>query len=1338
MINSGSTLKSLFSVAHNSDDLKIELDDLPLATRIAAKQLVTNSPKLSCGGIRSRCFSDLNEPLKLPVEAKKIKSVGARTLSWIINTRASIWATASLFKSIRFWMLLGAPSMQTRTQTDKTLDQLSGSIHLSKAIHALSPKVAAWLQGKLIDLKLNESLNAFLKDEHCTLQTFVDVLLPTIYVNIAKNVKESFEVDKAEQRVVSLADVAAFICEIVDRHLPYIDQRLDIIEKTEEGEKRNRVICHVFSRVIDEFLTIALPNGVNELPIVKVPVFSQHFWKVIQKQVLPILFYEVYRQLATPIFENRREILLQKPGGESLVSLAHMAGEQASEILPVFLADASTEIKHNDVVVTHQSPLLAAIGNNFSALLSGSDLLKNWLSRWFIKELVGFGKSDNADLKKLWMLLGSYLEPILIHIFINMSEIKVSLEEITGRIPDVMGIILIRLLSVCSKFFNANDQKIQARIRQLQLSGQDPKEDPVVLSFFKPLAEDLLCLMGLFDPQELPLPDFIKETVVLQLKEMAPSFLLRQYFAVTNSTIDDQSTRKKLRSLLFDPKNLEDPKVAVKVITAIHQQKDTFAGNLFNEFYYKLWQESGTERIAETFEEICSVLASELVNSVMQHFGVSDQNVLKIESNIFMKNVDIKVKTFVETAFLEIFVHIMETVEEKELPDQKDHPKCLVAINAILQVNSIVEKRLHGLKKELTKIALHHTVGSNAYNQEVHKLFEDLAADLHDFFGVNPFKHLPLEEFPAGESLKGILWESVKKSVLPDLAHKMYLEVVDWQIQLQNSYDELEKSYHTSHAKWACKVLAQYVTDFIRHFLENSDKEVASLLFDALKTYFKESKDPSAISVSKALEEIQSYAELILKQNVAAIITNNDPHFAAFWPSLTRYSEAVIAKFFAEFSKTIREIELENPDFTVDIAIQLLKDITDHFAVVTKMTEESGFDQSFRVPLSDMLSAFGESLHDGIPLNPSDPESLKDLIRLQGCFIPLAAKLLKLANLAVKDFPIPSAVRQPIGELIVNKIFPLVLLRAYQKAFEPQVRNVLMLNFIQTLYAALNGIPSEKRENELEEVSSHPNPKQKHLYETCGFLILELIKLIPDTTVQYVFMKEKVKNMSAEAVGDAIMPYLSKWTLLQMIDTVIYSGLPSFHPSKWEGKLGREDLVPRKAFVRPDGKMELKPVKDFKFDFPTNPLEIRILKAQKLKEEEKVRRELRDGFTKTISQQLHAKVWSFVKSLWTSLQAQLNDFVERMFPDKGREIKAILDKIFSRIFFDILGTIVLFLATPLVSLIKYFIEKAVIDHRSEDVIENLQSEVLENLFYKWTDSVIDALLNLHQKSSAPT
>lgn len=1324
------TIRSKQAVSPLTNDFEIELEDLPVVSKIGLKNISANNalPK----DWNSHAIESLNSNEELSPTVHKSQSVGARILSWAVNTPISVWATVNVLKSIRFWMLLGAPSRSTRNQTDKKLDEITGSLHLAKAIHALSPQVASWLQDKLVALKLTESVSVFLKNEHPTLETFVDVLLPVIYLNIAKSVHNAGD-DDAAQKAVSMADVTAFMCEIVNRHLPNLNQRFALIEKTIDPEKRNRVIGLVFAPMVDEILAIALPNGVNDLPLIKLPVISQSLWQTFQKNLLPVLFFEVYKQLASPKDEKERLDLLERKG-ESLVSLAAVIGSQASELFPSLISEATVENKNNEITIVRESPVVTIIRKSFSSLLLGSDQLKTWLGSWFTKELILVGKSENYDLKQIWKLVGGYLEPMLIYIFSSMSESE-SLNGLEKKPQSAIGTIIVKFLTIVNRFYHTYFQKIQQRLDQLKMSGENPEEDKVLLRIFDKLAQDALTMMGLNAASKIPLPSFIKDVFLQHVKSMAPEFLFKQFMAFKNISINNDETRKKLRSLLFDPKNLENSSVTTKVISELYGNKACSTLNMFHQFYQSLWQESGTERIAKTLEAMCAASSSKLVTAIIQQY---DPSLSKEGNNQFLLGLHEKFTLHVETMLLEMLVHVIENVEDNEKFEMGKHPKYLLVINALLQIHHMVGKQFNEIGEELGKIRQKYDRDSEAYRNAATQLFSDLAEKLHRFFGVDPFKHLPLQELPGGDSLKAVLLSSFKKNILPDVLYKLYAEATDWQAKLQESLSTLDQTYHTSHPKWACKVLAQYSTDFIRHYLNSSNDAAAKLLLTGLKDYFSQIKNSSGGYVSETFEERKEDVESLISKNLQTVATTDDPEFAAFWPALNGYLEAIVAKFFAQFSTTIREIESENPDLTVDIATQILKETAEHFSIVTRVTEESGVDESFQVPLADMLLAFGKELHPGIPANPSDSEEVKDQIRLQGCFVPLAKKMLELANLTLEDFPIPSFMRQQVGDMLVNKILPLVLMRAYQKAFEPQVRNSLMLNFIQTLYVALNGVQAPKRENDLEEASTRPDPKKKDLYETCGAVVLELIKLIPDTAVQYVFMKEKVKNMSAEAIGDAIMPYLSRWTLLQMIDSMIYSGLPSFHPAKWEGKLGREDLVPRKAFVRPDGKMELKPVKDFKFDFSSTQAELTSMEEAKIKEAFKVRLELRNGFTKTISQQLHAKVWAVIKSLWTSLQDQLNDFIERLFPEKGLRVKSFLDKIFSKVFFDIIGSVIEFLASPFIAFSKFITEKTMINTRSENIIENLQSEILENLFYKWSDSVVDTLIRLQKNTYTGT
>jgi len=1263
-------------------------------------------------------------PTVITPEIEKTAIFGSTLLKTIGETRPFIWGPQAGLKTLRFYMTLGVPIGDQSDLNHHVINELTGSIHLSKALQSLTPAISDWIF-KTISGNTNKIMNAFVCGEKKTIEFLVSTILPALLANILKHIWDQNLNNKLPSDAnVTIADIMVFICEIINKHKFQISQKIEQIERMPSGKKREKFISKSFTPLTNELLDIMLPNGLKSLPLNQMPFLSEAVWSHIKRHLIPQKFYEIYCQFKPVNCTTQKEAMVKRKQGTTLILLSQMAVEKVADLLPASLAE--NEIKDMGIGENvNESPFISFILKNFNSCLEGSESMKKWLAVWLSKELIRIGKCNHPNLKLLWNFLSSHLEPLLIHIFVNLSNIPFSVGDLKEQTPDVTGVILIRLLSLGSKFFNTNREKIKKRLMELKLAKKKIKNDKELLGIFELFATDLLC----FANSDFPLPNSVKQTILDQFKLLMPQILLEQYHGIIHAKIDNTNVSKKLRSLLFDPKNLSDASIALKVVSALHACEESPMLNMFKEFYLKLWKESGTDRIALTVEAMIKHLASQSVHSIMLHFGVAQQLILQPKNNMFMHNINEWMQSFVENIFLEALVHIGTNIEEKAQPPKNVHPKCLFFVNVIIQVNNLWSQNLIGIGKSLEKLREIHK-DPEAYQTAAYRLFDGLATDFCNFFGINPFKHLPLDEIPAGESIKESLWESVRSSILPAAAYKGYLEIIDWQVNLQNAYEELYKSYHSSHPKWACKVLSKYSTDFIRYYLRYCNEDAAELLLEAIKTNMLLTNNAQSQLINDTLSDLQVETEQLISENLKSLVDNEDPSFDAIWHELTNYAEASMAKFMAKLSNTIHEIEGNNPELLVDIAIQILKETADHFSTIARVTDEAEVDESYKVPLEAIFTAFGHNLHDGIPLNPTDSNEEKDLARLEGCFIPLTAKLLKLANLTIKDFPIPSQLQQQLGLLTVHQMLPFAFMRAFQKILEPQVRNSVMLSFLQTLYTALNTVELQKREGGLVEAAPLPNIKQKNLYAICGSVVLELVKLIPDTVVQYVFMKEKVKDMSAEAIGNAIMPYLSRWSLIQIIDAVIYSVLPQLHPSKWEGKQGNEDLIPRKAFVRADGIMELRPVTDFNFDFPiTDAEKLSFVEANRAEAAE-VRKELRDAFTKTISQQLYVKAWAFIKSLWSSFQDYLNKWIERNFSEKSSELKAKLDHLFKPIFFDILGNAIKFMFAPLISLIKLFIEKVIIDRRSEDIIENLQSEALENLLYKWTDTVINTLIRL--------
>lgn len=1263
---------------------------------------------------------------------KKTASVGNILFSYLVKPPFD-FATKYTLKAVSGGLLLfGSPSHTQNHKIEKIVNDLTGSPHILKAMHAVTPTLASIIQEKIVALGLWDGISGFLMGANSSLQSIIKVMLPKVYVNMAKHFNEHIADEKGNcTSSFTLVDALAGLTDVIHSHFANIHAKFEIIDKISDPSKREKKMRQLFAPLSAELLSIMLPDGEKELPIVRVPFVTKYFFSRIKNEILPDTLFELYVQLAAP-FSSKNKQILQSMGADSLVSVAEGAAQKAGEVIPAFCLDISSKSQESAT----SAPFMESIAASASRVFAGSDVFKTYLSKWLVGQLEAFFKCQNPDIKLFWKFLGSYLEPVMLHVFRHMADIPSSDKHLDMLYPDVSGIIAIKFCTLTNEFYNANVDVIEARLQACKQQGMEYDSDAELISLFASFSDNILLMMGLDDPSRIPIPEFLKNVVFVELKSLLPSLLLKQYLALKECPLNDQECSKKLHTLFFDTKNLRDPSIATSVLSTIHHQRPTNTENLSEIFYQELWEKSGTETIVKTIEGMVSVYSSDFVEIMFDQLGLSKQTRLNEEHNPFMKHLRVFLKSMTEIALLNMLAHVVETTPENTHLRHKDHPRLFLLMQALVRLCDIFEKGTKNLPEKLQEIDMEFADPSRRA-QEIRKAFLPLASELQIFSSQKVLDHLPLHGMPGSEGIKEMLWEVIKYTILPDFLYTIYSEFISWHSQRHHSYQVLEDCYHTTHPVWASRVVAQYITDYIKHHCVTYHDDAAKSIVQSLIANFAQSNDSHGQYVRKILTEKSEIVESMLSQNIYAAGASKEPPITLMWPIFTKYVEAVIVKLLAKVSLVIRDIEADHPDFMVDAAINILKITSEYFNTLYTLSQKYNEDHIYTINPNYLIVGFGSKLHDGVPLDPSAPDAEKDQIRLDGWLLPLVYKFLKLADLSANDLPLPSFVRKPVGELLTDTIFSGALLHSEQTLLEPYIRDTIVLFSVESIYAALNAIEPTPKDAMQDVEGSAIDPQRKRLNESCGTLVLEMVKLIPDTMVQYVFMKEKVKNLSAEAIGDAIMAYLSKWTLLQVLDTLMYNILPNLHPSKWEGKAGRESLVPRKAILQPDGKMALQPVKKFKFTFPETPLELQEELDKKAAKTEEVRQQLRDGFTRTISSQVFAKAWTFMKLLWNSLQAQFDEWIALHFPDKGPHIKESLDKIFHKIFFDLLGPVVVFLSYPLIQLIKYIAEKIQIDRKSNDIIENIHLDTVEHLICKWIDVVVDTLVKLSKEEAMP-
>lgn len=1280
--------------------------------------------------------SSIHEPQK-SILFGKITSFAWKAFASILSSPPCSFAVKYALKGVRWGIFKGGTSLEASTNRyDSAVTAFTGSRHLVTAMNKTAPILAKIVRDKLLGLKLPQGAVMFLESEASTLQSIIRAILPKIYINLANSKERQIAKKGDSSTSFTLVDATACLVDIFKTHLPKIHEkyRSRSNDEIQDPVKHKKKLLQIFIPLSAELLANVLPEGEKELPLKYLPFISKYFWSQFRNQVLPEILLELYKQFAMPSDTDDRQKLLQSKGGDALLSIAEGAVNKAGELIPALLAMPLSQNSGKDF----RLQLIKKGVDSFARLTQSSKKLQDYFSNWLARQCVELGKSDNPNIQLLWKFLGSYLEPVMLHTFRRMAEIPAADIKPGFASPDALSGIMIKLCAVLSDFFNVNTASIEVRITELKLLGHDFETDPDLLRLFNPLADKMLTIMGLAVKDSLPIPDAFKDIAISGLNELAPLFLLKQYLAIKNSALTDEAYRKRFRAQLFDPNNLSDPSITTGVVAFLYKNNSVTHGNMSDAFYQELWNKSGTEALVNTLEGMCSAFSGKVIDALMKRFGLSKQKVLSLESNPFMKGMADFLTSLVDINLLKSLVQVIETTPVDDA-QRKGHPKKLLVLQLLRRYGDIFVNDMKNMEAKLKEINTEFVNDPQRRIKEVHKAFSGLANDLHASLGKNPLTAIPIDVFIDTDTLKGMLWDVFRNDILPDVLYDNYSEIMAWHHQQQDSLEKLEECYHTTHLEWACRVLAQYVSDFVRHYLSNSSPEAAKLLSGALQDYFRDNKDAQGHSIAAILRNRTDVVEDVLSQNIQAIGKSEDSQILQLWPFLTTYMEAVLVKCFSQISQMIRDIEADHPDFMVDIAINILKETSDYFTILNEQAKKHTEEHVYNINPALLLASFGAKLHNGVPLDPSAPEQEKDRTRLEGWLIPLSNKLMRLIGLTVDDLPLPSSIRGSLGEIIVKTLLPRILLAIDKLMLEPRLRDLLMLESVQMLYSALNDINPSAKEEMPDGDGPKQDPKRKNVNELCGAIVLEIVKLIPDTMVQYVFMKEKVKNMSAEAIGNAIMAYLSKWTLLQIIDTIVFKALPSLHQAKWEGKVGREVLVPRKVVPQPNGKPAWRTLKKFKFVFPETQEQIGEAREKRLAEAKLIRQKLRDGFSHTISSQLFAKSWSFIKSLWSYYQAQLDEYIAQHFSENGTQVKAALDDIFHKVFFDLIGPVVMSFSQLFIKVFQYLAEKLQIDAKSDEIIENLHSETVEHLLYKSIDIIIDKLDKLRKnlRESSP-
>jgi len=181
--------------------------------------------------------------------------------------------------------------------------------------------------------------------------------------------------------------------------------------------------------------------------------------------------------------------------------------------------------------------IVAEIIEVLHSAIKSPKALQQKLNPWIIQQFDALGKSTHPDTQALWNLVGLYVETLLIHVFFHLSKTSTFDDEPIN--DHALGVLALKFLSACYRFVAQHGAAIEEILAQTKSeeakshnAADQDLETLMKIKYFEEFTTDMLQLLGLHDPEKLPLPSFVQEIVANFLRKMIYRFIINQYLAL--------------------------------------------------------------------------------------------------------------------------------------------------------------------------------------------------------------------------------------------------------------------------------------------------------------------------------------------------------------------------------------------------------------------------------------------------------------------------------------------------------------------------------------------------------------------------------------------------------------------------------------------------------------------------------------------------------------------------------------------------------------------------------------------------------------------------------------
>lgn len=665
-------------------------------------------------------------------------------------------------------------------------------------------------------------------------------------------------------------------------------------------------------------------------------------------------------------------------------------------------------------------------------------------------------------------------------------------------------------------------------------------------------------------------------------------------------------------------------------------------------------------------------------------------------------------------------------------PKAGESPVSVLPANIAITVLNAIESRREILKKNLKAVL---DKKPNISNEELEKEllpeFITLVDALFDDLKFDPESDIPV---PFADTL----WNSVGKTTLAEMMANVYVGMSknvrqkhEYKRHLDERFeDKLEDNKTHVPLVEATKAYAGFAMKYLKNMLVFKTPGIDGAL-DALDLMLREQGDNETVYFLEKNREAAK--QWLIDNNLKPVAKSKESGVrGTLFPAAEGSLRAVMLKIFDNFTGNIARIEDQDPDVTLNFALNMMDLVAEHLGAIADITNKQGKKYMHQTDPVLMAKAFADKglLHEDMPgyqwqkaimqtqaeieqLQKETPVPQDKLqaakIRLadlqaeaetklkEGTYKKMTSYLLTMAGYTKPEdlTEVPEAVQGLIWDALNQSLGPEIIQTIFGKAFETNMLNSHLLKLMQIINRKIAESESTGSSDELSEEGVEMRGFPTGITQRqarCKQLIQAVVTVMPLNLITELTKLDKIGDLAAAQLESIVRESLKEWSMLNIIEEALTTGAAS---------LPEEPL--------PETEAGLKAAE---------------LKAQN--EAAVLPSKIKDEAAQAVNV-VKKSIWMMLRTKWIILQRTIDQWIRKH--DVGgvfTAIKKVLDAICRLIFFDIIGTIVHAIFWLPVEYILYLYKKYKIKHDIEHARKMLVDvPIHQNLGLKGLDEFME-------------